>query len=89
MEYTLIGKVGYATISGIFILLILLIAIVGCNVSMSSPLVFVYGCLVCLFVCYVITIDIINLYSSIYILRVLLVAKIVFLGFQIYTVYNT
>lgn len=55
---------------------------------MSSPLVFVYVALLCLFGCYVVTIDIINLYSSTYILRVLLVAKIILMGFQLYMVYS-
>ena len=88
LDFTIMGQIGYITISCFVILLFLLMLLIGCKVKMNSPLILLYGFLVGLFSCYVIAIDIINIYSSIFIIRVLTVLKLCLMALQLYTTYS-
>lgn len=73
--FDLMGKIGFITLGTMVALIIMLFVLLICDFNPNGPVFFLYGCVGCLFLFYVVTVDIVSLYCSPYIVRILFYSK--------------
>ena len=73
--YELMGFIGYITCASLVTAIVILFLLLIFSADPNGPVFFIYGCLCCLFLFYLVTVAIVNLYCSPYIVRILFYAK--------------
>ena len=73
--FEIMGKIGYITCGALVLVILTLFVLLVCNADPNGILFFCFGCVCCLVVFYIISVDIINLYCSPYIVRIVFYSK--------------
>lgn len=88
VDYDMLGIVPIITFSWIVGMVVIFIILLSCQIHYNSPVIFIYGCFLCLLALYLITVDLISFYCSPKLVLILFECKFAVMAILLCSIYK-
>ena len=88
MDFAMLDIIPLITFGWIVVMVVIFIILLSCQIHYNSPIIFIYGCFLCMLGLYLITIDLISFYCSPKLVLILFQCKFAVMAVLLCSIYK-